>query len=139
MIVRFEGRDWQFKSDLTLQQGIAIQLAYGFTVEAWEQGVEHGDARALQCLYWLMHAQNGITKTIKELDCSVSDLMSAVAEAMATEAAEEKAAREAEAAAAPEPVPTRPAGPPSPEPPSPPDTTPTPPEQPEVPVPATVS
>lgn len=97
MKLSFEGREWDFDEDaITIQQGIAIHLAYGFTISAWLQGMTEADPRAWQCAYWLMLQQNGITKPIKDCDGSLVAFMSAYA------AAQEPAEPE------PEPDPTSP-------------------------------
>lgn len=123
MIITWDGRTWDFDPEqMDIQQGIAIFLAWGFTLEGYEEAAEHADPRALQCMYWLMLQQNGIEKPIKECNFDLVPYFMAIQEAQAAEAAS-KAAAEPE----PELGPTPPAGPPSPEPPTPPATTPPPP------------
>jgi len=123
MIINFEDRDWDFQlEEIDLKQAIAIQLAYGFTLDDWYQALEHSDARALQCLYWLMLQQNGVIKPIAECNCKIMALGEAMAAAQEAAAAAAKAAEAAE----PEPDPTQPpslTGAPSPEQSSRPDTT----------------
>lgn len=115
MKIHFEDRDWEFdQGAIDLQQAIAIQLAYGFNLNDWYQGLEDADARALQCLYWLMLQQNGIVKPIKECNCPIMALAEALTEAQQAEAAAAKAAREAEKAEPdPTPLPSLPDVPPS--------------------------
>lgn len=131
LIVQWDGSEWQFDDDkFSLQQAIAIQLAYGFNLESYAAALQQADPRALQCMYWLMLQQAGVVMPIKEVDADIVELTTAWGDAMQREL--DRAAAE-KAAAEPEPeVPTRPAGPPSPERPSLPDTTPTPPGPQEV-------
>lgn len=101
MKIDFEGRAWEFSPDVVdVQQGIAIWLAYGMTLQDWEQGMEHADPRALQCTYWLMLQQNGVVKPIKDCNFAVGPF------SVALLAAQE--AEEAETPPEPEPVPTQP-------------------------------
>ena len=122
MKIDFEGRAWEFDPDtVTVQQGIAIWLAHGLTLLDWEEGMERGDPRALQSTYWLMLAQNGAVKPIKDCDFAVGPFSQALA------AAQEAAAAANAPVPDPEPVPTQPGGTAaSPEPSSPTDTTPPP-------------
>ncbi len=101
MKLSFDGREWEFSEDaITIQQAIAIHLAYGFTVAAWLDGMGRSDPRAWQCAYWLMLAQNGETRPLKDCDGPLVAFMSAYAEAQ----------QEAQAVPEPEPDPTSPSG-----------------------------
>jgi hypothetical protein len=125
MIISFEGRDWVYDQEkISVQQGIAMFQAWGFTLETWEEALKATDPRAMQCLYWHMLAQNGVTKPLRECDFDMAEF----AEALGNGADAERAARAAARTPPPpepaaEPGPTLPAGPLSPGPPSPPDTT----------------
>jgi hypothetical protein len=116
----WEGREWTVNTEtISVQQGIAMFLAWGFTLESWEEALAATDPRAMQCLYWLMLQQNGVIKPLKDCDFDMLAYFTAYYEAL-----EAKKAAEAEAAEPePEPGPTPPGGPPSPEPPSPQATT----------------
>ena len=97
MKIEFEGRTWQFDEDeITVKQGIAIHLAYGFTVSAWLEELAKLDPRAVQCTLWLMYQQNGVSKPIADCDGSLVAFMTAYTEARQAEA-EADAAAEAEA------------------------------------------
>jgi hypothetical protein len=101
MKIDFEGQVREFSPDaVTVKQGIAIWLAHGMTLEDWENGMQHGDARAMQSAYWLMLQQNGVTKPIADCDFAVGPF------SVALLAAQE--AEEAETPPEPEPVPTQP-------------------------------
>ena len=115
LTVQFDGREWQFDDDkFTLQQAIAMHYAYGFTLETYAAALQAADARALQCMYWLMLQQNGVIRPIKEVDADLVELVTAWGAAIDRELERLKA--EEAAAAPPEPeVPTLPAGPASPE------------------------
>src|ERR1700727_1056043 len=110
MKIEFEDRVWEFDPEqIDLQQAIAIQLTYGFTLNDWYEATEKADARALQCLYWLMLQQNGVIKPIKDCNCKIIALGEAFSAAQEAEEAAAKAAKEAEAA---KPDPTLPPSPP---------------------------
>lgn len=124
MQITFEGRTWDFVlEDIDLKQAIAIQLTYGFTLDDWYKALENSDARALQCLYWLMLQQAGEIKPIAECNCKIMALAEAMTAAMEAEEAAARAAKEAEQAAEVPAVPTQPAGAASSAPGSRPDTT----------------
>ena len=107
--VRFQGREWQLNPEhVTVQQAIAIQLTYGFTVAGWLGALQDIDPRAMQCLYWLMLQQNGEIRAIKDCDFDLMEFGVAYADALGVDD------DEPEPEESPEPVPTRPAGPPSP-------------------------
>jgi hypothetical protein len=96
--IQFEGRDWDLDLEaITLKQGIAMHLAYGFTLNGWLEAVGDSDPRALQCLYWLMLQQDGQIKPIKDVDCKVVALGAAFGEATDAAEAEQPAEDEAEA------------------------------------------
>lgn len=109
MKITFEGREWDFELEaITLKQGIAIHLAYGFTLDAWFGALKETDPRALQCLWWLILQQDGQVMPIADADCSLIDLSVAFADAQTED---EEGGEEAE----PDPTPpSPPAGPPSP-------------------------
>lgn len=119
MKIDFEGQVWEFDPNLVdVQQGIAIWLAHGLTLLGWEEGMETADPRALQSTYWLMLAQNGVTKPIKDCNFAVGPFSLALQTAQEAELAANAPEPE------PEPVPTQPGGTAaSPEPSSPADTT----------------
>jgi hypothetical protein len=103
--IDFEGRVWEFDPNVVdVQQGIAIWLAHGLTLLDWEEGMERADPRALQCTYWLMLAQNGTVKAIKDCNFAVGPFSVALQAAQEAEAAANAPAVE------PEPVPTQPGG-----------------------------
>jgi len=47
--------------DLTMQQAKVIKERLGLTLLGLEKGLNEGDADALLAVYWLMHAQAGVT------------------------------------------------------------------------------
>lgn len=99
MRITFEGREWSFDEDeITIKQGIAIHMAYGFTVSTWLQQLAELDSRAVQCALWLMWQQNGVIKPIADCDGGLVKFMQAYTEARTTEM-EASAVAEAEAAA----------------------------------------
>ena len=109
MRITFEGRDWELDLEaITLKQGVAMHMAYGFTVDGWLTALGDADPRALQVLYWLMLQQDGQHVAVKDADCRIVDLATAFAEITPEDEAE--------------PDPTQPPqlsppeGPPSPEP-----------------------
>lgn len=109
MRITFEGREWEFEVEaITLKQAVAIHLAYGFNLDDWFTALGETDPRALQCLWWLMLAQDGQVLPLKDADCTIIALAAAFADA------------QEEAGAAAEPDPTSPPSPtedpPSPEP-----------------------
>lgn len=118
MRLEFEGRTWEvdFES-IDLKQGIAIHYAYGFTLNDLMNALEQADARALQCLYWLMLQQNGVIKPIQDCNCKIVDLADAFHVASeAQEAAEKEKAAAAARDAEPDPTPPSASPPPSPPP-----------------------
>lgn len=119
MIIEFEGREWEYDEDaVSVQQAIAMHLAYGFTIKAWQQAIPEMDPRAVQCCYWLMLQQSGVKKVLK--DCEFGAVQFLAAYMKALRATDEDDAE-------PEPDPTQPSppdGPPSPEPSTPTATTP---------------
>lgn len=118
MRITFEDREWEFDMEaITLKQGVAMHLAYGFNLDAWFEALQETDPRALQCLWWLILQQNGEVVPIKEADCSLIALADAFGEAQDDDKEDEE----------PEPDPTPPSppdAPPSPAPPTPTATTP---------------
>lgn len=117
MIINLDDREYTYDEDrITLKQGIAIHLAYGFTVSAWLKAMTDADPRAWQCAYWLMLQQNGEVKPIADCDGPLIEFMSAYADAQQAETA-------AEAAPDPTSLPSMSGAPASPEPATPPDTT----------------
>ena len=119
MKITFEGREWDFDLEaITLKQGVAMHLAYGFTLDAWFRALQETDPRALQCLWWLILQQDGQVMPIKDADCSLIDLSVAFGEA---QDAEDGEGEEPEADPTP---PTPPDAPPSPGPGTPTATTP---------------
>lgn len=99
MRITFEGREWSFDEDeITIRQGVAIHMAYGFTVATWLTALGELDARAVQCAYWLMLQQAGIVQAIADTDCRLVPFMQAYTEARTAEA-EADVVRTAEAAA----------------------------------------
>lgn len=95
--VDYDGREWLFDMDkVSMQQAITIQLAWGFTLEDYQEALEKADARALQCLYWLMLQQNGIERVLKDLDADLVELTTAWKVAVEAEQARQ-AAEQAEA------------------------------------------
>jgi hypothetical protein len=131
MIIKFEGRDWEFDSEeITLQQAMTIQLHTGMSIGEWEDSLnltEDADGnvqnpgpewlKSLQCVYWLMKAQNGEKNPVADADFVLAKFLVAFGEGMQAEVTRLKAEKAAEEAAAdPTPPPSPPAGPPSPEP-----------------------
>ena len=109
--VRYDGREWLFDMDkVGMQQAITIQLAWGFTLEDYQEALAKADPRALQCMYWLMLSQNGVQAVLKDLDADLVELTTAWK--VAVEA--EQARQDAETAEAVELGPTQLAAAPSP-------------------------
>jgi hypothetical protein len=109
--ITFEGRDWSFNEDeITIKQGIAIHMAYGFTVSTWMTALAELDSRAVQCALWLMWQQNGVVKPIADCDGGLVTFMQAYTAARTTEM-EADAVQEAEATAAAAAVPVVPTAP----------------------------
>jgi hypothetical protein len=100
--ITFEGREWEFSLEaIDLKQGVAIHLAYGFTLDAWFRALGDTDPRALQCLWWLMLQQDGQVMPIQDANCGLIALAAAFGDA-----------QDAEDEAEPEPDPTSPPSPP---------------------------
>jgi hypothetical protein len=78
-VIEFEGRKWEYDEDkVTTKQGIEFFDAYGFTILGWQRAILPADPRAMQCCYWLMLQQNGVTdKPLKECDFAVIDFIAA--------------------------------------------------------------
>lgn len=92
MIIRFEGREWEFDLEkITLKQAVAMHLAYGFTLDGWLAACGETDPRALQCLWWLMLQQDGKVLAIKDADCPLISLAAAFADAQSAEEPEPEA------------------------------------------------
>lgn len=88
MKIVFEGREWELDLEaITLKQGVAMHLAYGYTLDAWLEAVGETDPRALQCLWWLMLQQDGQVIAIKDADCAIVKLAAAFADAQEEEEA----------------------------------------------------
>jgi len=90
-VIEFEGRKWKYDEDkVTTKQGIEFFDAYGFTMLGWQRAILPADPRAMQCCYWLMLQQNGVTdRPLKECDFAVVDFIAAYqAAAKADEPAE---------------------------------------------------
>jgi hypothetical protein len=97
MNVNFEGRTWEFdQNTITVLQGIAMHLAYGLTIKGLLLGIQEMDPRAIQCDYWLMLQQNGVTRPIKECEFDAIAFLAALGDARQAEEAPEEAAAEAE-------------------------------------------
>ena len=138
MIIRFEGRAWEFDMEqVTLQQAMTVQLHTGMSIKEWEESLspgedEHGEPKdpgpqwlkSLQCVYWLMKAQNGEKTPIADCDFVIAKFFEAMAEAYQAEIDRRKAEEAAKAPVDPTPPPSPPAGPPSPAPGTPTATTP---------------
>ena len=119
MRIEFEGREWDFDPErITLKQGVAMHLAYGFNLDQWFEALSDTDPRALQCLWWLMLQQDGQVLPLKDADCSLIQLAAAFGDSQDEEAGE------AEGEPEPDPTPpSPPAAPPSPGPSTPTDGT----------------
>lgn len=106
MKITFQDREWEFDLEaITLKQGIAIHLAYGFNLDQWFEAMGDTDPRALQCLWWLILQQDGQVMPLKDADCSLIELATAFGEAQD---------EEEETADEPDPTPpSPPAAPPS--------------------------
>jgi hypothetical protein len=117
--ITFEGREWDFDLEaVTLKQGVAMHLAYGFNLDQWFEALGETDPRALQCLWWLMLQQDGKKGALADADCSLIELAAAFGDAEDEEGQEEEPEE-------PDPTPpSPPAVPPSPEPSTPTATTP---------------
>lgn len=90
MRIKFEGREWDFDPEsVTLKQGIAMHLAYGFNLDQWFEALSETDPRALQCLWWLILQQDGQVMPLKDADCSLIQLAAAFGDAQDEEEAEE--------------------------------------------------
>jgi len=72
--IEFEGRVWSFEMKLSMQQGIVIETAYGFTLSSWLEALQAESFKALHVLYWLMLQQNGEKTALKDADCDVIEL-----------------------------------------------------------------
>lgn len=118
MIIEFEGKSWQYDEDaVTVQQAMALHLAHGLTIKAWQQAIPELDPRAVQFCYWLMKQQNGEKKTpLKDCEFPAVEFMSAYMAGLKADVAEEDEEE-------PEPDPTPPSPPDAP--PSPGPSTPT--------------
>lgn len=113
MRITFEGREWDFDMEsITLKQGVAMHLAYGFNLDQWLEALQDTDPRALQCLWWLMLQQDGQVMPLKDADCSLIQLAAAFGDSQDEE-------EEPEEPEEPDPTPpSPPAVPPSPAPPT---------------------
>jgi hypothetical protein len=135
MIVTFEGRNWNWDFDaIGIDEWRIVKRNYKMTPKAVQTGMDEADPDSMTVIYWTMLRQAGQQDAVLSdaLKPDIILLNNAVGTAIEQEAAERKAAEQAEleaaAAKAAELGPTQPAGTAaSPEPPSPPDTTLTPP------------
>jgi hypothetical protein len=90
LIIEFEGREWEYDEDaVSVQQAMAMHLAHGFTIKAWQQAIPELDPRAVQCCYWLMLQQNGVKKPLKDLDFAAVEFMSAYMKGLRADDAED--------------------------------------------------
>ena len=113
MIIKFEGRDWEYDEDrITVQQAVAIHLAYGLTLQDFVNGIGNLDPRSLQCAYWLMLAQNGVKRAVRDCEFPLVAFIAAYADAQQAAAPEQP---QPEVPAVPT-IPSPPGGPPSPAP-----------------------
>ena len=96
MKIEYDGGTYQFDDqDITLKQAMVVQLHTGLSISAWQDALNVEDGRdpgpewlkSVQCLYWLVMAQNDITVPIADADFKVARFLSAYAEAAKAEAA----------------------------------------------------
>lgn len=138
MIVRFEGREFEFDTDkITVDEWRELKRKYKMTPKVFQDAINEADPDASTFAYWVMIRGAGQPNAIlgdnlkPDIIKLNHALMAAIDVEEKQEAADEKAALAAAAETAAAAVPTLPAVPPSPEPPSPPDTTPQLPAQPQ--------
>jgi hypothetical protein len=98
MKLDFEGRTWSVDiDDLSVKQALAITSHSGGTLTAWEKSLAEVESPnwlpAMECLYWLMLAQNGDTTSARpgDTDFAVLKFSKVFADALAAEAGPEKA------------------------------------------------
>ena len=94
MKIEYDGETYQFDDqDITLKQAMVVQLHTGLSISAWqdalnvEDGTDPGPEwlKSIQCLYWLVMAQNDITVPIADADFKVARFLSAYAAAAKAE------------------------------------------------------
>jgi hypothetical protein len=99
MKIEFQGRTWQVDTDeIGLRQAMVITSRLGSSLTGWEKTLTDPDSpqwlTAVECLYWLMLAQDGQQVPIGEVDFPVLKLAEAFADAALAEAKQTAAEQE---------------------------------------------
>lgn len=89
MQIKWDNREYDFDiDDMTVTQAKVIKVHTGFTLMGLVAGLKVGDPDALRAVFWLMHAQSGVTCDIDRVDFRIVDFLNAMTEAQKTEAPE---------------------------------------------------
>jgi hypothetical protein len=99
--IDFEGRTWEVSTeDIGLRQAMVITSRLGVSLTGWEKILTDPDSplwlTGVECLYWLMLAQDGQQVPIGDTDFAVLKLAEAFADAALAEQKELAAAAEAD-------------------------------------------
>lgn len=130
MKIDYDGTVYEFdQEDITLKQAMSVQLHSGMSIAEWQNSLDIEEItdpatgektmanpgpewlKSVQCLYWVVLAQNGVVEPIADADFKVAKFLTAYAEAV-------KAEQAAEAPEPEDPTKASPSPGPSPEPPS---------------------
>lgn len=96
MKIEYDGETYEFDDqDVTLKQAMVVQMHTGLSIAAWQNSLDVEDGgdpgpewlKSVQCLYWLVMAQNGITVPIADADFKVAKFLGAYSDAVKAEAA----------------------------------------------------
>ena len=95
MKIEYDGQVYEFDDqDITLKQAMVVQLHTGLSIAAWQNALNVEDGhdpgpewlKSVQCLYWLVMAQNDVTVPIADADFKVARFLAAYGGAAAAEA-----------------------------------------------------
>jgi hypothetical protein len=86
MKIEFEGRTWEVETgDLTVQQAMVITSYLGTSLNGWQTAMTDPESphwlKAIQCLYWLMLAQDGQNVPVADTDFALVKFADAFADA----------------------------------------------------------
>jgi hypothetical protein len=84
--IGWEGRTWEIDTaEVTLKQAMVIQARMGTSINGWAKALLEADGdkwlTAMECLYWLMLAQDGQQVPVADLDFPVLKYANAFADA----------------------------------------------------------
>ena len=102
MIIEYDGKEYPYDSDdLDVDQALAIEKHTGGPLLEWQKGLITADVKSTQALGWLVLHGGDAAVPIASVNFKFSKFRNAFDAAYEKQAAEEKAAKEAEEAADP--------------------------------------